>query len=93
MRVISNKSLREFAVRYPDVDLALQGWRKLMEHASPHSYADLKKLSNSVDRVGNYYVFDISGNKYRVIAAIHFDRQMIYVRHVFTHVEYDHWRA
>ena len=91
MRVISNKSLREFAELYPDADFPLQGWRKLMEHACPRSYADLKKLSNSVDRVGNYYIFDISGNKYRVIAAIHFDRQMIYVRHVFTHVEYNSW--
>ena len=63
-----------------------------MEHAGPRSYADLKKLSNSVDRVGSYYVFDLGGNKYRVIAAIHFDRQMLYVRHVFTHVEYDRWR-
>ncbi len=63
-----------------------------MEHARPRSYADLKKLSNSVDRVGSYYVFDLGGNKYRVIAAIHFDRQMLYVRHVFTHVEYDRWR-
>ena len=63
-----------------------------MEHANPRSYTDLKKLSNSVDRVGNYYIFDISGNKYRVIAAIHFDRQILYVRHVFTHIEYDHWR-
>lgn len=92
MRVISNKSLREFAALYPEADLPLQGWRKLMEHAGPRSYADLKKLSNSVDRVGSYYVFDLGGNKYRVIAAIHFDRQMLYVRHVFTHVEYDRWR-
>lgn len=92
MRVISNKSLREFAELHPDADFPLQAWRKLMEHASSRSYADLKKLSNSVDRVGNYFVFDIGGNKYRVIAALHFDRQILYVRHVFTHVEYDRWR-
>jgi mRNA interferase HigB len=92
MRVISNKSLREFVALHPDAGLPLQVWRKLMEHASPRSYSDLKKLSNSVDRVGNYFVFDIVGNKYRVIAALHFDRQMLYVRHVFTHVEYDRWR-
>lgn len=61
-------------------------------HANPRNYTDLKKLSNSVDRVGNYYIFDISGNKYRVIAAIHFDRQILDVRHVFTHIEYDYWR-
>ena len=63
-----------------------------MEHASPRSFAELKKRSNSVDRVGNFFVFDVGGNKYRVIAAIHFDRQMLYARHVFTHTEYDRWR-
>jgi mRNA interferase HigB len=36
-------------------------------------------------------VFDIGGNKYRLVAAVHFDRQMLYVRHVFTHAEYDRW--
>lgn len=35
------------------------------------------------------YVFDIGGNKYRLIAAIHFNTQMLFVRHVLTHVEYD----
>jgi mRNA interferase HigB len=92
MRVISNRSLREFAGRYPDAALPLQAWRKLMEHGSPRNYADLKRLSNSVDRVGSFYVFDISGNRDRVIAAVHFDRQMLFVRHVFTHAEYDRWR-
>ncbi len=92
MRVISNKSLRDFAARHPEADLALQAWRKLIERASPRSFAELKKLSNSIDRVGNYFVFDVGGNKYRVIAAIHFDRQMLYVRQVLTHAEYDRWR-
>jgi mRNA interferase HigB len=39
-----------------------------------------------------YYVFDIGGNKYRVITAIHFDQQKLFVRHVFTHKEYDKWK-
>ena len=54
-------------------------------------FAALKSLMNATDRVGDYYVFDIGGNKYRVIAAIHFDKQRLYVRHVFTHLEYDQW--
>ena len=42
-------------------------------------------------RVGDYYVFDIGGNKFRIIAAVHFNRQLLFVRHVFTHKEYDRW--
>jgi len=41
---------------------------------------------------GNYYVFDIGGNKYRIVAAIHFDHQKLYVLHVYTHKEYDKWK-
>ena len=55
------------------------------------SFADVKTAFNSTEKVGQYYVFDIGGNKYRVVAAIHFDHQKVYVRHVFTHKEYDKW--
>lgn len=56
------------------------------------SYADLKKSFNAVDKVAEFYVFDIGGNKYRLIAAIHFNRQILYVQEVFTHGEYDKWK-
>ena len=92
MRLISNKALREFSVCHPESDMPLQAWRKLIEHSAPRSYADLKRLTNSVDRVGDYYIFNVGGNKYRVVAAIHFDRQTLFVRYVFTHSEYDDWR-
>jgi len=39
--------------------------------------------------VGNLVVFNIGGNKYRLIAAIHFNRRKLYIRHVLTHTEYD----
>lgn len=92
MRLISNRALREFAARHPQATTPLQAWRKLIEQSSARNHAGLKRLANSVDRVGDYYVFDIGGNKYRIVAAVHFDRQMLFVRHVFTHAEYDDWR-
>jgi mRNA-degrading endonuclease HigB of HigAB toxin-antitoxin module len=42
-------------------------------------------------KVGRFFVFDIGGNKFRLIAAIHFNRQILYIRHVLTHREYDAW--
>jgi len=40
---------------------------------------------------GIYTIFNIKGNAYRLVAAIHYNRQKVYIRHVFTHAEYDRW--
>lgn len=93
MRVISNKTLIAFAAAHPASGEALQAWRRLVEAGRFQGFAELKRTFGSVDKVGDFYVFDIGGNKYRLIAAIHFNRQMVFVRHVFTHAQYDHWRA
>lgn len=92
MRVISNKALIRFASAHPDAATPLQAWRKIVESGSFHNHAALKRAFNAADKVGNFHVFDIGGNKYRVIASIHFNRQMLFVRHVFTHKEYDRWK-
>lgn len=92
MRLVSNKVLVNFAAGHREAELPLQIWRKLVERGKFSSFAELKLAFNSVDRVGDYYVFDIGGNKYRLIAAIHFNRQMVFIRHVFTHREYDKWK-
>jgi mRNA interferase HigB len=92
MRVISNRVLVRFSADHKDAEAPLQAWRKAVESGRFLSFADLKTCFNSVDRVGRYFVFNIRGNKYRVIAAIHFDRQMLFVRHVLTHRQYDRWK-
>lgn len=53
------------------------------------NFAELKEAFGSVDKVGKYYVFDIGGNKYRLVAAVHFNHAKVYVRAVMTHGEYD----
>jgi mRNA interferase HigB len=92
VRVISNKRLVEFAALHPKATVLLKAWRKNLESNRFAHFADLKAAFGSVDRVGNFYVFDIGGNKVRLVAAVHFDRQFIYVRNVFTHAEYDRWK-
>ena len=92
MRVISNKALTDFSVAHPEASVSLQTWRKVIELSVFTSFASLKNTFNTVDKVGLFYVFDIGGNKYRVVAAIHFDHQKLYIRHVFTHKEYDKWK-
>ena len=70
----------------------MQAWRKAIQSRSFVSFADIKTAFNAADKVGDYHVFDIGGNKYRIVAAIHFDHQKLYIRHVFTHKEYDKWK-
>ena len=91
MRVISNKRLVDFAALHPEAATALKVWRKCVESNAIAHFADLKSLFRSVDRVGKFCVFDICGNRFRLIAAVHFDRQLLFVRHVLTHTEYDRW--
>lgn len=92
MRIISNRALLAFAALHPDADAPSQAWRKVIQKNRFRHFADLKATFNSVDQVGNYYVFDIAGNRYRLVAAVHFNRQMLFIRNVLTHKAYDDWR-
>lgn len=92
MRVISNKALTDFAAIHPAAGEPLQVWRKILESRTYANFADIKTTFNATDKVGMFYVFDIGGNKYRIVSAIHFDQQKLFVRHVFTHKEYDKWK-
>ena len=59
-----------------------------------NSIAELRTIFPSADKVGKLTVFNIGGNNIRLIAAIHYNRQKIYIREVLTHAEYDNnkWR-
>lgn len=92
MRVISNKALIDFSAIHAAAVEPLQAWRKMIETSAFSCYADIKTAFNAIDKAGSFYIFDIGGNKYRIIAAIHFDRQMLFIRHVFTHQEHNKWK-
>jgi mRNA interferase HigB len=89
MHIISRKKLRAFWEKYPKAKSPLEAWYQSAKHAEWEQFADLRKTFNTVDLVGRFVVFDIGGNKYRLIAAIHFNRGKLFVRHVLTHAEYD----
>jgi mRNA interferase HigB len=60
-----------------------------MESTDFGSFADMREVFSSVDKVGDLYVFNIAGNKYRLVAFLQFDRQLCYIKQVLTHTEYD----
>ena len=89
VKLISNKALREFASLYPDSGAPLQAFRVRVEKGVYRNFAELKATFRGVDKVGERYVFNVGGNKYRVIAGIAFSVQIIWVKAVLTHARYD----
>lgn len=89
MHVITRKRLNEFAEKHPEARSGLAHWYRLMKPGAFRSFANLRETFPSADLVGRLIVFNIGGNKTRLIAALHFDRQKVYVRAVLTHSEYD----
>ncbi len=89
MRVISNRRLVEFSVKHKDSQEALQAWRKLMEFGFFKNFSQLKNVFTSADKVRDLYVFNICGNKYRLVTYLQFERQLCYIKAVLTHKDYD----
>ena len=89
MKIISNSALRAFAALHPQADEPLQGWRRVIEKNRFGNWAELKATFTTVDKVGELAVFDIGGNKYRLIAYIRFKKQIAYIKAVLTHQDYD----
>lgn len=89
MHVIAKAGLVAFWTEHPDAARPLQAWYRLMESEVFADFNDLKATFASADAVDGLMVFNIGGNKYRLIAAIHYNRHKVYVRAVLTHAEYD----
>ena len=89
MHVISRKALRMFGEKHPDSESSLTRWYKAMTTNIFRGFNELRETFSTADMVEDLIVFNISGNKYRLVASIHFNRGKVYVRHVLTHAEYD----
>ncbi len=89
MKIISNSALRSFSIENPQADEPLQGWRRVIEKNRFANWAELKTAFNTIDKVGDLTVFDIGGNKYRLIAHIRFEKQIVYIKAVLGHRDYD----
>jgi mRNA interferase HigB len=89
MHVITRRRLNEFAERHPQTRSALAQWYVLVRKTPFQSFVELRRIFPSADIVGKFTVFNIGGNKVRLIAAIHYNRGKLYIRHVLTHEEYD----
>ncbi len=80
MRIITRKRLNDFAARHPDARSALAHWYREMKTHEFNSYAELHAVFASADPVGKLTVFNVGGNKYRLVTAIHYNRKRVYIR-------------
>jgi mRNA interferase HigB len=90
MVILIKKTLLAFAEKHPLSSAPLNNWYKIAKAADWNKLADIKKVINSVDYVGNdRYVFNIKGNDFRLVAMIFFDKRTLFIRFIGTHAEYD----
>ncbi|HWG47640.1 MAG TPA: type II toxin-antitoxin system HigB family toxin [Gemmataceae bacterium] len=96
MRLISIKKLRLFWAnpRNPDSESSLRAWYQVVKAADWTCFADVRNTYNTADLVGNKVVFNIGGNKYRLVAVIDYEGHKVFVRYILNHEDYDqgHWK-
>lgn len=89
MNVISRKKLEAFWQKYPDSMTPLKSWYNTCRKARWKTLDEVQVIYPHADPVGDCTVFNIGGNKYRLIAKIRYNKQRVYITHVLTHKEYD----
>jgi mRNA interferase HigB len=89
MHVISRKKLKAAATRHPDLEAALDAWFRIAKRAVWRDLTDVRMTLATADAVERWTVFNIKGNKYRLITEINYRFRRVYIRHVLTHAEYD----
>jgi len=91
MRIVKRKVLQDFGETHAQARVPLEQWYGVVKNGEWKNPADVKRVfGRSVDFVGNNRaVFNIKGNNYRLIAEINYRRQIVFIRFLGTHAEYD----
>jgi mRNA interferase HigB len=99
MRVITKARLKEFWETHPQARTPLEDWYRITEKALWESIEDVRQIYPAADSVkvksgGVVTIFNIGGNKYRLVAAVHYNTKRVYVLQIMTHEEYsrDAWK-
>ncbi|WP_193197731.1 type II toxin-antitoxin system HigB family toxin [Nostoc sp. MG11] len=89
MHVISYRRLKEYSEKHVDCHDVLDNWYKIATKANWSNLVEVQSIFPKAEAVGNFTVFNIKGNKYRLIVSIDYEKQLIYIKYVLTHAEYD----
>lgn len=88
MRLITRKRLDSFVQIHPKSRSSVERWVSIVRRAEFDSFNAIKGFFPDADAVGNFVVFNVGGNNYRVVAYIAYKAKIVYIRHVMTHDEY-----
>lgn len=89
MNVISRKKIEAFCDTHPEARQSMDRWYKIVKKSKFGSFQEVKHLFPSADKVKNFVVFNIGGNKFRLIAYIRYRKGRLFIRHILTHEKYD----
>jgi mRNA interferase HigB len=90
MRIIALRKLKQFWSKHPHAELPLRAWYAEVSRADWTTPAAVKNAFRSASFLpNNRVVFNIKGNDYRLVVAVHYNRQMMFIRFIGTHREYD----
>ena len=90
MRIIAVSTLRDFWRHHANAEVPLRSWYAAAARAGWRSPADVKAAYRNASFVANNrIVFNIKGNEYRLVAAVHYNRGMMFIRFIGTHRDYD----
>ena len=89
MHVIAKPAVIAFWEKHPDAEIALKDWYRTVEGEVFANFNDLRATFASADHVDGLTVFNIGGNKYRLVAVIHYNRRKVFIRSVLTDAEND----
>jgi len=88
LRVISKKKIRDYYTENSQAEIPLTESYYKVVSSKAKNITELRKEFNSVDAVHGYTIFNIGGNNYRLIAAVHYVKQRCYIRAIWTHAQY-----
>ena len=95
VHVITQARIWEAKAIWPNAASALDAWYRLMKAVEPTDFAAMKSLFPATDKVGRFHVFDIGGNKIRLIAIVQYKFKKLYIQSIMDHTEYGKgkWRT
>ena len=89
MNIVSKRKLLEAERQHRELASVLDAWFRIAKRAKWTSLNDVRKTFRDTDEVDGRTVFDIKGNKFRLITGVNYQSQTIFIKHVLTHAEYD----
>ena len=91
VRIVTERRIREFIGQEPRSANAMWLWADAIASGSWSNPGELKRTFASASFVGDLTIFNVGGNKYRIAAFVHYAKQIVYIKRIGTHKEYDRW--